>query len=345
MPDRLEEIGAKILAWYKANRRDLPWRKTKDPYKIWISEIMLQQTRVDTVMGYYHRFLERFPDIAALARAEEDEVLTVWQGLGYYSRARNLHRAAGLMVSQYGGRFPDTYEEVRKLPGVGDYTAAAVLSIAFERPHAAVDGNVLRVVSRLEELEEDITRAVTKRKVSAIVTRMIPKQDAGDFTQAMMEHGALVCIPVQPLCAECPVQCFCAAYASGRQNELPVKKKAGTVKEFHMQVAVVREQGRILLEHRREETLLAGMWGLPLVEAGSRSSEELFYEKYGLKLSHRRNLGSATHVFTHQIWKMEAVFYKLQEESSFSPVLYWAEESKLENYAIPTAFKRVLRLL
>ncbi|WP_148134991.1 A/G-specific adenine glycosylase [Candidatus Formimonas warabiya] len=347
MTDWERTAGNQILEWYGKNKRDLPWRQTKDPYRIWVSEIMLQQTRVDTVIGYYHRFLQRFPSIAALAEAKEEEVLSLWQGLGYYSRARNLHRAARLITDRYGGQFPHTYEEVRSLPGIGDYTAGAILSIAFDQPYAAVDGNVLRVITRLTGLEKDITRPETKKELSQMVRPMIPLAHSGDFSQGLMELGALVCLPLEPLCDQCPVQSLCTAYATGRQNELPVRKKRDKpLKTIFYRVAVIQDQDCLLLEHRRKETLLGQMWGFPLVEEGSaRSLESLFWEKYGLKIKLGKNLGRVTHIFTHQVWQMDISSYLLLPGTAFASTLHWIPEEEQKNLAIPTAFRKVLQVI
>ncbi len=342
----IQAAAGPLLEWYRKNRRDLPWRHTDDPYKIWISEIMLQQTRVDTVIQYYHRFLERFGTVRELAEAPEQEVLAVWKGLGYYSRALNLQKAARQVVEQYDGVFPRDYEAIRKLPGIGDYTAGAVASIAFNQPYPAVDGNVLRVICRLEGIEDDISQDRTKKRVAEIVCGMIPQGCAGDFTQALMELGALICVPSVPLCGQCPVQSFCTAYRTGRQTDLPVKKKKEAPREVPCWVAVLREKGKILLEHRKSDSLLGQLWGLPIVEKrGSCSPAELLEEKYRLRLKNARKLGSASHVFSHQVWKMDVFAFVLAEHMPDSDVLHWVEEGELERYAVPTAFQRVLKLL
>jgi A/G-specific adenine glycosylase len=343
--DYPKEKGREILAWYLDNRRDLPWRKTDDPYKIWVSEIMLQQTRVEAVIDYYRRFLERFPDVASLAAAQEDDVLVLWKGLGYYSRAKNLHKAARIVAEKFCGRFPDSLEEVKGLPGIGDYTAGAILSIAYNQPQPAVDGNVLRVMARLEGLEDDILLGKTKQLVSGLVIKMIPEGHAGDFTQAMMELGALVCIPQTPRCDECPVQHLCNAYASGRQRELPIrnKKKAPPLELHYWAPVIIGQDGRILLEYRKTETLLGRLWGLPLVEkVEGVPLEELFINKYRQSLTVGSGLGSASHVFTHRVWRMEAVRCSLAGSGPLPDNMHWYDWGDMEGLAIPTAFQRVL---
>ena len=249
-----------LLDWFHRVRRDLPWRRTRDPYAIWVSEIMLQQTRVAAVLPYYERFLGRFPDIASLAAAPEAELLSYWAGLGYYSRARNLQRAA----QQMKGSFPAAHDEILELPGVGAYTAAAVSSIAFGLPHAAVDGNVLRVLSRVTGEDGDIGSAVTRARLQEVADGLLDPEHPGDFNQAMMELGATVCRPRNPLCQECPVAKLCVARQTGRTQELPVKIRKGDRVQVEQTLLVVRGPKGILLRLRREtERLMPGFWELP----------------------------------------------------------------------------------
>lgn len=228
LPEEFHVFGFSrdLLAWYDLQKRDLPWRINRDPYRVWISEIMLQQTRVDTVKPYYRNFMEKFPTIQALAEAPEEDVLKAWEGLGYYSRARNLQTAAREVKANYGGVVPDTPKEIAKLKGVGSYTAGAILSIAYEKPEPAVDGNVMRVFSRLLYMEDDIAKPATRVKFEHLVRQTIPHDRAGDFNQALMELGALICLPRTPHCLTCPVFDYCLARKEGVQKELPVKGKA-----------------------------------------------------------------------------------------------------------------------
>ena len=245
---QLEQIVAPLLAWYGAGHRQLPWRETKDPYKVWVSEIMLQQTRVETVIPYYQRFMERCPDVTALAACEDGELLKLWEGLGYYSRVRNLKKAAQVICASYGGKFPETYEAVRALPGIGDYTAGAITSIAFGQARAAVDGNVLRVVTRLT-------------------------QDS-----RLMELGAVVCVPNgAPLCGECPLNALCGAYKQGTQMQYPVKKKKPERKTENKTVLLLLHQGQIALRKRGAQGILAGMWELPNID-GVRTAKQIRQE-------------------------------------------------------------------
>ena len=336
--------GINILNWYNENKRDLPWRQTSDPYKIWISEIMLQQTRVDTVIEYYLRFIAKFPEVKSLAEADQDEVLTQWKGLGYYSRAKNLHKAANVVMHRYGGIFPETLEEVLSLPGIGAYTAGAILSIAFNQNYPAVDGNVLRVIARLEAFEEDILQEKTKKLVTAVVERMIPENHARDFTQAMMELGALICVPAKPQCNACPVADFCLAYRNGLQEVLPIrKKKEKSSPQLNYWVAVIEDQENILMEYRSEESLLGQMWGLPMVDkAAGPSMVKEFELKYNVHLDEIENVGTVTHIFTHRVWKMDVIKCQFKEIGNFQHGLQWIEKKKIEEYAVPTAFQKVL---
>jgi A/G-specific adenine glycosylase len=255
-------IGRRLAEWYQRGHRDLPWRATADPYRIWVSEIMLQQTRAQAVIPYYERFLARFPTAQALASAHEDEVLALWSGLGYYSRARNLLRAARQIAE--AGSFPGDYDAIRALPGVGDYTAAAVASIAFGRPHAVLDGNVLRVVARIESDPADISSPRTRERFREIAQRWLDPRDPGRFNQALMELGATVCLPKKPLCLVCPLTAECQARQQGTAAELPVKLRRVEPVEIEGVLLVVRSRGRLLLRQRDGDARrMAGFWELP----------------------------------------------------------------------------------
>ena len=260
--DLAAQFRSKLLAWYETQRRDLPWRQTRDPYAVWISEIMLQQTRVAAVIPYYERFLARFPTFRALAEAPETVLLASWAGLGYYSRARNLQKAARLLCQ--AGEFPAVYEEIRRLPGIGDYTAAAVASIAFDLPHAVLDGNVLRVLSRVLDDDTDIASAAGRKRFAAAADKLLDRKQPGIFNQAMMELGATVCLPKNPQCLLCPVSSLCKARAEGRQNQLPVKvSKQETVRETRT-VFWIERRGKLLAWQRPSSSrLMPGFWELP----------------------------------------------------------------------------------
>ena len=260
----LNTIRTRLLRWYGDAKRDLPWRRTRDPYRIWLSEVMLQQTTVRTVTPRYAAFLERVPDLPSLARAGEEEVLAAWSGLGYYNRARSLHRAARIVMDQHGGRVPRDGRAFRSLPGVGPYTAGAVLSIAFEQPEPLVDGNVARLLCRLFALKGDPVSGSLKGRLWDLAAELLPDRDPGEFNQAMMELGALVCKPKDPSCPECPLRLSCAALDSGLVAEIPQKKKAAPVKKVLLAAGLLERNGRILLVQRpSEESLLAGLWLFP----------------------------------------------------------------------------------
>ena len=259
---RRRAIRRRLAEWYGRARRELPWRRSGDPYRIWISEVMLQQTRAAAVVPYYERFLERFPDVSSLAAAREDEVLACWSGLGYYSRARNLHRAAGQIVEMRG--FPREHGAIRRLAGVGDYTAAAIASIAFGLPHAVIDGNVLRVLSRLTNDSGDIGASRTRRRLEAVADQLLDRERPGDFNQALMELGATVCVPKRPNCPPCPLARFCEARIHGTQAELPVKLRRTVPQRIEKTLLVITRRGSILLRRRPADARrLAGFWELP----------------------------------------------------------------------------------
>lgn len=328
--EELNRLVIPLLAWYSENKRDLPWRREPDAYHVWVSEIMLQQTRVAAVIGYYARFLERFPTVEALAGAEEDSLMKCWQGLGYYSRARNLQRAARVICDSYGGVFPGDYAAIRALPGVGDYTAGAVASIAFGLPYAAVDGNVLRVVSRLTADGRDISEPGVKKSVAAALEAVMPVKAPGEFNQALMELGATVCLPNgAPLCQACPAREFCRAHQEKLVDVLPVKpsKKARRVEE--RQVYLLFHQGRVALRKRPGKGLLAGLWEFPNVLEG---------EALPLKLPPLEFVGNARHIFTHIEWRMAGWAGKL-DGPALPAGWVWATAHELRHtYSIPSAF-------
>lgn len=341
-----EEMVQKLLDWYQENKRDLPWRGSSDPYRIWISEIMLQQTRVETVLSYYPRFLQKFPDIDTLAAATEEQVLELWKGLGYYSRARSLWHTARVLVEQYRGRFPADITLLRKLPGIGAYTAGAIMSIAFHQPHAAVDGNVLRVITRLAGIADDIGQSSTRKRVETLVSAIIPNSRAAEFTQALIEMGAMQCTAQNPSCTTCCISPYCIAYSQGKEHSIPFRAKGSKPSpQLPYWVVVVENQGKLLLEYREKETLLARMWGLPMLEKqGLEERESQFEQKYGCQVSMSTSLGTVKHVFTHRIWLMEVVSGRLMTEPAPGSCLVWRDIEESKQLAIPVAFQKVLRL-
>lgn len=331
----------KLLAWYNANKRDLPWRADGGVYAVLVSEMMLQQTVVETVLGYYARFMARFPDVHALAAADEQEVLALWQGLGYYARARSLHNIARQIARR--GAFPDAHAGWLALKGVGPYMAGAMMSIALGQPYAAVDGNVMRVVSRLYALREDTTSPSARRAVTARVEALMPGAHAGDFTQALMELGALVCRPASPACPACPLAQDCAALRQGLVREIPVRKPRPKQRTVRLWVAVIEAAGCVALEYRDEQTLLARMWGLPLAEQdGNRTPEALFAQKYGVRLTNGRAAGRVVHVFTHLRWEMDILRFSLPGLRDLCGAWEWTNWAQIGQKPVPGAFRRVL---
>ena len=320
-------IAELLLEWYRQGHRDLPWRRSADPYRVWVSEIMLQQTRAQTVIPYYERFLERFPTPKALASAPEPAVLAAWSGLGYYSRARNLRRGAGQVVE--AGGFPREFEAIRALPGVGDYTAAAIASIAFDLPHAVVDGNVLRVVARIENDFSDIGTTRTRARFRQVVQEWLDPRHPGAFNQALMELGATVCLPKNPLCLLCPAASACRACAEGTVAELPVKLRRVEPVQVESVLLVVRRRGRILLRQREEEARrMAGFWELP-------TPEELPRARIG------RRVGAFRHTITHHHYK-----FAVAEASATNqgPPFEWFHPRDLETIPLSTTARKALRL-
>lgn len=351
----------RLLEWYREHRRDLPWRRTGDPYHIWVSEIMLQQTRVETVIPYFERFIALYPTVDALAQAPEEEVLKQWEGLGYYSRARNLQAAVREVHEQYGGRVPDEPSRISALKGVGPYTAGAILSIAYNKPEPAVDGNVMRVLARYFLIQEDITKGSTRTAMEGIVRGLMPEGAAGDFTQAMMELGALVCTPRSPSCLTCPVMERCAGRLEGVETSLPVKTKAKAPRPEDRLAALVVEGGtpggRVLIRQRPDEGLLARMWELPHwlageAGAGAGSTEAQRLERAaalvgaetGLLLEPEGFYMAAEHTFSHIHWNLRV--YRLDAVDADRPLpehYRWFHPDELQSYAFPNVFLRILK--
>ena len=337
-------LPEKLLPWYRENARDLPWRHSTEPYRVWISEIMLQQTRVEAVIGYYHRFMEAFPTVEALAQAEESRVLKLWEGLGYYSRARNLQKAAKLLVQTYNGIFPDTADALQKLPGIGAYTAGAVASICFERPSAAVDGNVLRVITRLTADERPIDLPAVKQEIGERLSGVYPARACGMFTQALMELGACVCTPKSPHCAQCPVRESCAAYAEGAVSKYPVKLPKAEKRVEQRTVFLLRCGESFAVCRRPEAGLLAGLWEFPNCP-GKLSVEEAvnWAAERGLNPSGIVREMYKTHIFTHIRWEMTG--YLLDCAAEKGPFTWADRDALTETYTLPTAFRIFLEEL
>jgi A/G-specific adenine glycosylase len=288
-------VRGALLAWFDRSARDLPWRRDPSPYRVWLSEVMLQQTRVDTVIPYFERFVRDFPDVRALAAASVDDVLARWSGLGYYRRARQLHAAADAIVERFGGELPSTVEELRSLPGVGAYTAGAVASIAHGRPVPLVDGNVARVIARLAGLREAFDTAAGARATWAIAARLVPSDRPGDFNQSLMELGSLVCTPTSPLCLTCPVRAACTAAREGLQEVLPLARKRAAVRELVWTALVAVRGRRVLLARRPLDGLFGGLWEPPMVDATTLDT----LVRDGVEVD-PASAGSFEHVLSHR---------------------------------------------
>jgi len=335
-----------LLPWFSENARSMPWRETPRPYYTWISEIMLQQTRVEAATGYFLRFIEALPDISALAAADEEKLLKLWEGLGYYSRVRNLKKTAEILCRDYGGKLPADHKALLSLPGVGSYTAGAIASIAFELPFPAVDGNVLRVVSRVSGCREDITDAAVKKGWEEIITGILPKREIGNFNQSLMELGALVCLPNgAPRCFECPLSQICRGFREGNAEELPVKaaKKARRVEK--MTVFLLVADKKTALKKRGDAGLLAGLWELPNCP-GHLTEEELrtALDRKGVT-AEIFSAEEAKHVFSHVEWQMKGFVLQLNAPLS-DEGLVWCTKKELESeFSLPSAFKKYRKLL
>ena len=334
----LQKLPGALLPWFQQNKRELPWRKDKDPYHIWVSEIMLQQTRVEAVKGYYARFLDALPTVAALAQCDDELLHKLWEGLGYYNRARNLKKAAGLIMTQHSGQFPETYEEILALPGIGEYTAGAICSIAFDLPTPAVDGNVLRVISRITSDFTPIDRPAYKKSVASALAEIYPS-NAGDFTQALMELGATVCGPNRrPDCENCPCKEFCQGYLKNTAEQLPVKEPKRDRRKEEKTVFILSCDGQYALRKRPDRGLLAGLWEFPNVPQ-KLSAQAIVnqVEQYGLKTKDIKLQVERKHIFTHIEWDMCGAYVEVDAcEGGF----VWMTAEQLQTQAaLPTAFR------
>ncbi len=336
--EQLKALPDLLLPWFAANHRDLPWRKTREPYHVWLSEIMLQQTRVEAVKGYYTRFLEALPEIARLADAPNDLLTKLWEGLGYYRRVYNLQAAAKQIMSTYSGTFPTSYDDIRALKGVGDYTAGAIASICFDQPTPAVDGNVLRGVTRLTDDHRPITAEPTRREIRKALCEIYPAGKCGDFTQSLMELGATVCVPNgAPDCAACPLCTICKS-ADGGWKDLPVKEAKKPRRVEGKTVFVLQCDNSYAVRKRPDSGLLAGLWEFPNVEGTLDTSEALAQaEVWGVQPTVIEKTVDRTHIFTHVEWHMHCIYLQCR---SYNPEFMWATKQQLENeIALPTAFR------
>jgi len=343
----------RLIQWYQAHKRPLPWRNTKDPYAIWISEIMLQQTQVTTVIDYYHRFLERFPTVEALANASLDQVMKAWEGLGYYARARNLHKAAQEIMHRFHGKMPDTLEGLLSLPGMGKSTAGAVLSLGYEKPAAILDGNVIRVFARIFRITENVQHAHVVKLLWEIAENLLPSNNVRMYNEALMELGATVCKPQNPLCDQCPVSSFCEAFRYSVQHELPVKSPRRPIPHFHVTAGIIWKENRFLITQRPPKGLLGGLWEFPggKQEKGETLSECLLREireELNLEIEIIRHLASVNHAYTH--FKITLHVFKCKYKSGKLRLCgcvdaKWIQAEEIENYAFPGADRKIIEKL
>lgn len=349
MSEEEYDLGALVkplCLWYEENKRSLPWRDA-DPYHVWLSEIMLQQTRIEAVKGYYERFLERLPDVEALAGVPEDELMKLWEGLGYYNRARNLRRAARVVVERYQGRLPADYDLLMELPGIGSYTAGAIASIAYGLPAPAVDGNVLRVCMRYLDCGDDVSRGAVRKKLERSVLAVIPEDRPGTFNQALMELGEVICVPNgQPLCGECPIASSCRGRESGRQQELPVKPARKERRQERRTVLFFECSEGIGIRKRPDTGLLAGLWEFPSLSGyytGTQLSE--WMSQRGIPFTELESMGHAKHIFSHVEWHMRGYHIRVPDMPAGDIVenMLWSLRSELRDvYSVPAAFRGFL---
>lgn len=357
--DKILSFRQKLLAWYDKNKRDLPWRRSKNPYHIWVSEIMLQQTRVDTVIPYYERFLDWFPTVESLANAPEERLLKAWEGLGYYSRVRNMQTAAQQIMSEFEGKFPSTYEGISSLKGIGPYTAGAISSIAFNLPQPAVDGNVMRVLARLFEVNHDIGNPSNRKIFQAMMEVLIDPDRPGDFNQALMDLGSDIEAPVNPRPEESPVKEFSAAYQHGTMDRYPIKAPKKKPIPIYLKALVVQNsQGQFLLEKNESEKLLAGFWHFPLIEVDEFSDQtqdldlfsqvaepilelgpspqESFEQDYDLKVDWQDlRFEEVKHIFSHRKWHIQIIAGRVAETQEYADrEVLWLSPEEFSNYPL-----------
>jgi A/G-specific adenine glycosylase len=353
LPPRYKEVPPLLLRWFRKNARDLPWRKTKDPYAIWVSEIMLQQTQVDTVEPYYHRFMKRFPTVRRLARTRTDTVLKLWEGLGYYSRARNLHLAAKTIVRDHGGNVPDSKDALLCLPGVGPYTAGAIASIAFNKDEPLVDGNVIRVLCRVFRIREDPKSGAVQKRLWHLAQELLPSGRAGLFNQALMELGATVCLPRRPNCDACPLRKICLAREHAEQESLPYRTSRSPLPHQEVVVAVIYRNGRILIDKRKPTGLLGGLWEFPggKIENGetlSRALKREVREELGISIRIKRPLVTVQHAYSHftvTLHAFECTHASGTPKCRSCVDCKWVYPKQLKNFAFPAANKKIIAAL
>lgn len=347
-----------LLDWYDNNARILAWRENPNPYYVWISEIMLQQTRVEAVKFYFDRFVKAIPDIKSLAEIQEEKLLKLWEGLGYYNRARNLKKAAQIIMEEYGGVMPADYNKLLKLPGIGSYTAGAIASIAFSIPEPAVDGNVLRVMKRIAGSFDDITKTSVKKELEQDIREIIPHDRPGDFNQALMELGAMICLPNgRPLCMKCPVMHLCKAYKNKTELSIPVKPAKKTRKIEEKTILIIEKNKEYAIRKRENKGLLAGLWELPSLKGKlALPAVEHAMENWGFQVLKIESLGDAKHIFSHVEWHMTGYYIKVgkflavREDGVYEPdrksQFTWADKKQIEEvYTLPSAFEKYRKFI
>lgn len=353
------KFATKLLDWFAKHRVDLPWRRDPTPYHVWLSEIMLQQTQIETVIPYYMRFLKTYPSVEELANAPLDDVLKMWEGLGYYSRARNLHKTAQIVAQAYGGEFPNTVEGLLKLSGVGRYTAGAIASIAFGVSASVLDGNVIRVFTRLLDMDDDVTQTSTKNELWKIADDWVPDQQAGDYNQALMELGQSICRPKNPTCADCPIQAHCQAFKNGTQSERPVKKKKPKIPHVDVTAGLIRnEAGQLLIAQRPMDGLLGGLWEFPggKLEDGETMEQCLareLQEELAIEVKVNDLFVAVNHAFTH--FKITLHTFECTYLGAMPPYTEpqaiealnwaWVTEDELQKYSFGKADRQVIEAL
>ncbi len=346
---RTVAIRRALLKWYDANARDLPWRRTRDPYAIWISEVMLQQTRIETAIPYYHRFLKALPNVRRLANAELDDVLKLWEGLGYYGRARNLHTAARAILISHGGRIPTTFDELISLPGVGRYTAAAVASIAFGEPKAVLDGNVIRVITRMDCIRGDPKQSRIRDRLWRRAEEGLDSRRAGDFNQAMMELGATICLPRNPRCTDCPANEFCLARQRGTQSRFPIRAKTKQLPRRVVAVGLIWKAGKLLIDKRKPEGLLGGLWELPggKIHAGESAENAIVrevQEELNVRVRAIRRVMTVDHAYSHfrvRLHVIECRFVSGAVRCIACDDFRWVRPAELKRLAFPAANQKI----
>ena len=351
---KLPPLSAKLLPWYEKNKRPLPWRDTRDPYRIWVSEIMLQQTQVKTVIPYYHRWLDAFPDIKTLAKAPLSKVLKLWEGLGYYRRAKNLHETAKLIVKNYAGRFPSEPEAIYSLSGIGKYTGGAILSIAFGKQAPILDGNVARILSRIFALNDPVDTPKGLKKLWELAALLLPEKNPGDFNQSMMELGATLCLPQEPACLICPVSGFCQARQTGTEQDYPRKSGKTKIKKVRAACAVVRHGGRLLITQRPDNGLWAHLWEFPTFRITDKEDGGDFLKKQlqtaGLKAKSIAHKTSLKRTYTDHSENLVVYACELTSETSATPSSadspfsgQWVKLHELKRFAFSSAHAKIIR--